>query len=158
MEMSEKGINCLKLWEGFKTKAYKDTAGFLTIGVGHLITNTEKANNYIKIDDKTIDFNCVITENEVEMLLRQDLKGFVSAINKLVKVKLFQNQFDALTSFCFNVGQGNFKDSTLLKLLNEGKYEEVPTQLRKWNKAGGKVVQGLINRRENEILLWNGKI
>jgi len=158
MEMSEKGIHCLKLWEGFKTKVYKDCAGYLTIGVGHLLTDAEKKNGVIKAGSLTIDFNKTISEAEVEAILKQDLKSFVTAVNTLVKSKLTQNQFDALTSFCFNVGQGNFKASTLLKVLNEGKYADVPAHLRKWNRAGGKVVQGLVNRRENEILLWNGSI
>jgi len=158
MEMSEKGIHCLKLWEGFKTKVYKDCAGYLTIGVGHLLTDAEKKNGVIKAGSLTIDFNKTISEAEVEAILKQDLKSFVAAVNTLVKSKLNQNQFDALTSFCFNVGQGNFKASTLLKVLNEGKYADVPSQLKKWNRAGGKVVQGLVNRRENEILLWNGSI
>jgi len=156
--MSIKGINCLKLWEGFKTKAYKDCAGYLTIGVGHLITDAEKKSGLIKTSEKSIDINSVITEKDVELILKQDLSGFVAAVNNLVKVKLNQDQFDALVSFCFNVGQGNFKASTMLKVLNAGKYTEVPEQLKKWNRAGGKVVQGLVNRRNNEILLWNSKI
>jgi lysozyme len=68
---------------------------------------------------------------------------------------LNQNQFDALVSFAFNVGDGAFRSSTLLRLLNQGQYDQVPAQLRRWNMDNGHVVQGLINRRNKEIALWN---
>ena len=95
-----------------------------------------------------------LTEQQCWDLLEQDLSCFERAVNKEVKVPLTQNQFDALTSFAFNVGITNFWESTLLRLLNKGEYEKVPDQLKRWNKAGGKVVAGLINRRDKEIALW----
>jgi lysozyme len=91
-------------------------------------------------------------------LLSQDVKPAEQSVNNGVKVSLNQNQFDALVSFTFNVGGGAFSSSTLLKVLNQGQYDQVPDQLRRWTKSGGRTVQGLVNRRENEIKLWNGQI
>lgn len=88
-------------------------------------------------------------------LLCQDLAGAAQAVNDGVEVELSQNQFDTLVSFCFNVGTTAFKHSTLLKLLNQSKYAEVPVQLRRWVRCNGEVVQGLVSRREHEIELWN---
>jgi lysozyme len=79
-------------------------------------------------------------------------------VNESVTVPLNQNQFDALVSFSFNVGDNAFRGSTLLKLLNQGQYDQVPAQLRRWVRDNGHVVQGLINRREKEIVLWNTAI
>ena len=78
-------------------------------------------------------------------------------INDFVEVNLEQNQFDALVSWVFNLGPANLKASTLLKVLNAKDYEGVPAQIKRWNKAGGKVLQGLIRRREAESLLFEGK-
>jgi len=78
-------------------------------------------------------------------------------INDLVDVPLSQFQFDALVSWVYNLGPANLKSSTLLKVLNKGEYEEVPSQMRRWNKANGKVLEGLIRRRAAESLLFEGK-
>lgn len=90
--------------------------------------------------------------------MRQDLAPFEDAVDSLVKVPLSDNQFAALVSFCFNVGIGAFKGSTLLKRLNKGKYDAVPYELLKWTKTtvnGVKIdSQGLRNRRNKEIGLW----
>ena len=90
-------------------------------------------------------------------LLLEDVEVFEEAINKLVEVPLEQNQFDALVSWTFNLGSTNLKNSTLLKVLNDKDYEGVPAQIKRWNKAGGKVLQGLVRRREAEALLFQGK-
>ena len=91
---------------------------------------------------------------EAEVLLRDDVRKFTYGVTELVKVPLANNQLCALISFAFNVGLGSFKNSTLLKLLNAGNYKAVPDQLRKWNKSKGKVLPGLVKRREAEILVW----
>jgi len=158
MEMSEHGLELLKQWEGFELKQYKDSAGLPTIGVGHLITQSEQASGEIVINGVPVAYANGLTDDQVLDLLSQDVKPAENAVNNGVKVALNQNQFDALVSFTFNVGAGAFNGSTLLKVLNQGQYDQVPDQLRRWNKAGGKVVQGLVNRRENEIKLWNGQI
>jgi lysozyme len=158
MEMSEHGLALLKQWEGFELQEYKDSAGLPTIGVGHLITSSEQASGEIVIDGLPVTYADGLTDQQALDLLSQDVKPAEQTVNNGVTVALDQNQFDALVSFTFNIGGGNFKSSTLLKVLNQGQYDQVPDQLQRWNKAGGKVVQGLVNRRENEIKLWNGDI
>ena len=87
-------------------------------------------------------------------ILAQDVRRFERAVNKYVEVQLTQNQFDVLIDFAFNIGVGAFRNSTLLKVLNRGEYNEVPNQLRKWIRAGGRVIRGLVLRRERECDLW----
>jgi len=99
-----------------------------------------------------------LTNQQVLDLLSQDVKPAEQAVNDGVNVALNQNQFDALVSFTFNVGNGAFTASTLLKVLNQQQYTEVPTQLLRWVRSGGEVAQGLVNRRQNEISLWNGQV
>ena len=158
MLMSEQGLELLKQWEGFKSKVYKDSAGLPTIGVGHLLTQSERTSGAIVINGLAVQYADGLTDQQVLDLLSQDVQPAEQAVNIGVKVALDQNQFDALVSFTFNTGTGAFSSSTLLKVLNQGQYDQVPDQLRRWNKAGGQVVQGLVNRRENEIKLWNGQI
>jgi lysozyme len=154
MKMSQNGTQLLAEWEGFETEVYDDAAGLPTIGVGHLLTQNEREGGKITIKGQAVDYKQGLSEQEVLDLLAQDLERFEAAVNSAVQVGLNQNQFDALVSFAFNVGTQAFQSSTLLKKLNQGLYDEVPAQLRRWNKAGGKVIQGLINRREKEIVLW----
>jgi lysozyme len=158
MQISENGLELLKQWEGFKSKVYKDSAGLPTIGVGHLLTKVEQASGNIVIEGVPVPYANGLTDQQVVDLLSQDVQPAEQAVTNGVTVALDQNQFDALVSFTFNTGTGAFSSSTLLKVLNQGQYEQVPDQLRRWNKAGGQVVQGLVNRRENEIKLWNGQI
>jgi lysozyme len=156
MTMSDKGKQLLANWEGLELKVYKDVAGLPTIGVGHLLTKSELTSGKITINGDPVRYADGLTKEQAIDLLGQDLKRFEDAVNEGVKVTLAQNQFDALVSFSFNVGVGAFQKSTLLKEVNKGKSDEVPTQLLRWVKSGGRVVQGLVNRRNNEIALWNG--
>ncbi|HEX8561020.1 MAG TPA: lysozyme [Pyrinomonadaceae bacterium] len=158
MKMSQHGIGLLTQWEGCELKVYNDSAGLPTIGVGHLLTRSELTSGKITINGAPVKYTDGITQQQAEDLLAQDLAPTEQAVNGGVKVTLSQNQFDALTSFTFNVGTGAFKGSTLLRLLNQGQYAEVPTQLMRWTRAAGRVVQGLVNRRQNEIKLWNGQV
>jgi lysozyme len=158
MQMSPHGLELLEQWEGFKLTVYKDSAGLPTIGVGHLLTKSELSSGKITINGVPVSYANGLTEQQVTDLLGQDVRPAASAVNSNVKVDLNQNQFDALVSFTFNVGVGAFTGSTLLKVLNQGQYDQVPTQLLRWTRAGGQVVQGLVNRRNNEIKLWNGQI
>ena len=138
-------IEFIKKWEGVKYKAYKDVIGLDTIGVGHLIKSNEK--------DLLIK---TLTEQEVDDLLRKDLKVCDTCIVNNVKVPLLQTQFDALASFIFNLGIGAFGKSTLLKKVNlKAPKEEISVEFKKWNKAGGKEVKGLTLRREAEANLFN---
>ena len=98
-----------------------------------------------------------ITQEEADKLLMEDVAKFEGSVTRAVKVPLSQNQYDAIVSWTFNLGPSNLSSSTMLRVLNEGKYDEVPSQIRRWNKAGGKTLQGLIRRRDAEALLFEGK-
>jgi len=78
-------------------------------------------------------------------------------VNSLVTVPMNQCQFDALVSWVYNLGPANLKKSSMLRVLNEGKYDEVPAQIKRWNKAGGKVLDGLIRRRQAEAEMFEGE-
>ena len=155
MKISEQGKQLLSEWEGFEAKVYKDAAGLATIGVGHLLTKQELETGKILIDGSAIDFSDGLSQSQVIALLGQDLLRFEQAVTKNVTVDLNQNQFDALVAFCFNIGTSGFAKSTLLKELNQGNYDAIPIQLKRWVKAGGQTVAGLVNRRNHEIDLWN---
>ncbi len=143
-QISPHGLDKLKQWEGLKTKAYKDAGGVWTIGYGHTAAAGTPAPQQ----------GMVITASEAESILLKDLVQYEAAVENNVNVKLNDNQFAALVSFAFNVGINAFKNSTLLKKLNSGNFDAVPVELRKWVKAGGKKVQGLVNRRQAEGYLW----
>lgn len=137
---SDNGVDIIKTFEGYRSRAYKDAVGVYTIGYGH--TKGVKAGD-------------VITKEKAEIYLREDLKDAENAVNKYVTVPLTQNQFDALVSFTFNLGAGNLKRSTLLKLLNQKQYSEASGQFSRWVYAGGKKLNGLVTRRETEARLFN---
>ena len=155
MQMSEKGLDLLAQWEGIELKMYKDVAGLPTIGVGHLLTQDELSSGKILIQDQVVRYANGLTKEQVMHLLAGDVENVEKFVTGQVQVNLKPHQFDALVSFTFNVGKGAFKNSTLLKVLNNGRYDEVPNQLARWVYAGGRKIQGLINRRNNEINLWN---
>lgn len=140
MKTGVSGVLLIKSFEALKLNAYLCPARVWTIGYGH--TKTAKA-------------GMRITPEWALDLLRDDLQDAENAVNQSVKVKLTQNQFDALVSFVFNVGGGAFRKSTLLKLLNKGQYDAVPAQLMRWNRAGGKALPGLTRRRVEEAALWS---
>lgn len=150
-----KSIDKLVELEGLRQKVYLDSATKKTIGIGHLLTVDELLTSKIKIRGKYYDYSMGLDIDLCKKLCEQDLDRFCEAVDELVEVDLTQNQFDALVIFCFNVGIRAFSKSTLLKLLNQGDYKSVPGQLLRWNKSNGKVIAGLINRRDAEIKLWN---
>ena len=155
MQVGQRGKNLFKEWEGLVTHEYLDSGGAPTIGIGHLLTRSERTSGKIFIGGKSFVYRNGLTEHQCWDLLDQDLDDTERTVNDAVKVPLNQNQFDALVSFTFNVGGGAFRGSTLLRLLNQDKYDQVPAQLRRWVRDNGHVVQGLVNRREKEITLWN---
>lgn len=158
MKMSIHGRQLLEQWEGLRLNVYNDAAGLPTIGVGHLLTKSEISSGKITIAGEIIKYTNGLTTQQADALLAQDLILAENTVNGSVKASLNQNQFDALVSFTFNVGASAFTGSTLLKLLNQGQYGQVPSQLMRWNKSGGKELAGLANRRANEAKLWNGEI
>lgn len=144
MKISDRGIEFIKNEEGCRLDAYHCPAGILTIGIGH---TTAAGFPEVKEGMK-------VTEREAMEILKSDLRKFEAVVNKLVKVSINQTQFDALVSFVFNVGEGNFSKSTLLKKLNKGDYNGAASEFHRWNKAGGKVNKGLTNRRAREAALF----
>ena len=97
------------------------------------------------------------TKDQAEEMLLEELVEYETHVLNAVKNQLDQCMFDALVSWTYNLGPTNLNNSTMLKVLNAGEYDEVPAQIKRWNKAGGKVLQGLIRRREAEALLFEGK-
>ena len=138
-KISQNGIDLIKCWEGLRLKAYKCPANVWTIGYGH--TKTAKA-------------GMTITNSQADKLLLEDLKGYEAAVNTFTIVLLTQNQFDALVSFTFNVGIGAFRKSTLLRLVNQGRFKEASNQFDRWVFGGGKQLPGLIARREAEKTMF----
>ena len=139
MKISENGLNLIKHFEGCELQAYKCPAGVWTIGYGHI---------------KTAHEGKVITQEQADEMLVEEMEEYEGYINKAVKVELNQNQFDAMVSWVYNLGNGNLGASTLLKVLNMGDYAGVPAQMLRWNKAGGKVLEGLTRRRQAEADLF----
>lgn len=135
---------CHTILSNGKVQSYVDPVGVWTIGWGHT---------------KTAKPNMIISQTEANKLFEQDLGDVISAIHRHVKVPLTQNQFDALASFVYNLGETNFRKSTLLKRLNAGLYEEVPAQLLRWNKGRVKgklvVLKGLTRRRTAEAAVFS---
>ncbi len=134
-KISIKGLDLIKQFEGCRLKAYRCPANVLTIGWGH--TGDVKEGQ-------------VITQEQADRLLELDVLQFEVGVNNLVQHPINQNQFDALVSFAYNCGVGALSKSTLLKYVNLGRFEEASNELPKWNKGGGKVLQGLITRRKKE--------
>lgn len=135
---------------------YRDSAFVPTIGVGHALTRSELYSG--KTDVGGWKWRDGLTAEQVDAVLDHDVQQARDAVLRLVTVPLTPNQLDALTSFVFNIGAAAFARSTLLKRLNEGKYDAVPDQMRRWVYAAGVVSPGLVKRREEEIKLWNGEV
>lgn len=137
---SPAGIELIKGHESCRLTAYLCPAGKLTIGYGHTGTDVHPG--------------LTITQAQADQLLANDLALFERTINQAISVPLNQNQFDALVSFCFNIGAGGFRGSTLRVLLNEGNYRGAADQLLRWDKAAGKTLPGLTRRRAAERQLF----
>lgn len=139
--VSAVAVSAICGFEGYREYAYKDVAGVPTIGYG-----TTKG---VKMGDKT-------TRHEAKAFLVRDASAMAKQMQTLIKVPLYQHEWDAYLSFTYNVGIGNFRSSTLLKKLNAGDYSGACAQLKRWVYAGGKKVKGLVNRREAEYRMCIG--
>jgi lysozyme len=160
-EASDKCIKLLIDVEGKESYEYLDDKGLPTIGCGHLLSVVELGTRTVIINGEPVEFDKGLSGEQIYHLLMQDLYSAVQTVNRLVNVILTQNQFDCLCSFCFNIGNTKFANSTLVKLLNRSNYEAVPEQLRRWNKKtlpSGEVVvsKGATRRREKEVKMWLG--
>ena len=146
MKTSDTGLALIKRHEGLKLDAYRCPAGIWTIGYGHTTAAGAPA----------VTAGSRITRQEAEDILRSDLGKFERAVLDAVTVPLSQPQFDALVSLCFNIGPGAFAKSTLVRVLNAGRREDVPKQWMRWTKGGGRELPGLVKRRRDELALWRG--
>ena len=147
MQTSEKGIALIKEFEGCRLTAYQDSVGVWTIGYGW----TQP------VDGKPIRAGMTIKQETAERLLKTGLVSYESDVSRLVKVGMSQGQFDALVSFTYNLGVRSLSTSTLLRKLNAGDYAGAADEFLRWNKAGGKVLNGLTRRREAERDLFLGQ-
>ncbi|HCT5190022.1 lysozyme [Enterobacter cloacae] len=147
MQTSDKGISLIKQFEGCKLTAYQDSVGVWTIGYGW----TQP------VDGKPIRAGMTIKQETAERLLKTGLVSYESDVSRLVKVGLTQGQFDALVSFTYNLGARSLSTSTLLRKFNAGDYAGAADEFLRWNKAGGKVLNGLTRRREAERALFLGQ-
>ena len=146
MKISENGLKLIKKFEGLSLKPYLCSAGIPTIGFGNTFYENMKK---VTLQDETITeeradslFNFLVTTN------------FVNVVNRLVIVDINQNQFDALVSFVYNLGSGNFEKSTLLKKVNQSDFIGASLEFEKWNRSSGKVLNGLTKRRLSEKELF----
>lgn len=142
MHTSQKGLDLIKSFEGLRLSAYKCPADVWTIGYG---------------TTAGVEPGQTITKERAEELLRDDVARFEAQVLRVIKVPLTQGQFDALVSFTYNLGAGNLANSTLARLLNAGDYLGAAAQFDRWNKAGGKVLNGLVARRAAERAMFEGK-
>jgi GH24 family phage-related lysozyme (muramidase) len=142
MQLSQVGVNLIKSFEGCVLHAYKalPTEKYFTIGYGHYGSDVREGST--------------ITSTQAEELLKQDLKKYEFAVISNVKVSLNQYQYDALVSLCYNIGTEGFRTSTLLEKLNQHDYTGAAAEFDRWVHSGGKVIQGLVNRRKAEKTLF----
>jgi peptide/nickel transport system substrate-binding protein len=181
LTISDHGVDAMKVHEGYagllskcNTKEkecsidgksstnygfYNDKPGYCTTGYGHLVAkkscqaiDKEDANSANRKAKDAVDW--IKTEDDAKKQFKDDLPVYEKAVNDNVKVPLCQAQFDALVSFVFNLGEPNFKSSTLLKKLNNKDYDGASKEFAKWNKAAGKVVKGLTDRRADEANMF----
>lgn len=143
MQISDNGIKKLKREEGERLKAYPDSRGIPTIGVGHTGN----------IDGAPVTLGMVITADKSSELLRQDLAWVEKSIASNVKVSINQNQYDALCSLIFNIGASAFSTSTVLKRLNQGDYQGAADAFLMWKRAGNEP-EILLPRRKRERELF----
>jgi len=151
MRVSEEGREFIKRLEGLVLNIYRDVAGFASVGWGHLV----------RPDD---DFGVVITREDAERLFDDDIAIAEASVNSAVEVDLAQHQYDAVTSFCYNLGGRSLRRSTLLKKLNQGDFDGAAREFHRWVYAGdqngdGVVtyedrVKGLVIRRQKEEALF----
>ena len=144
MKISEEGKALIKKFEGCPQKdgvcySYQGSVGVWTCGFGFT---------------KGIDENTKMTMEEVEKRFDEELEEFETYLEKYIEVELTQNQWDAIMAWTWNLGPSNLKSSTMLKEINAKNFARVPSEMRRWNKAGGKTLDGLIRRREAESLLF----
>jgi lysozyme len=163
---SKRGRAIIQALEGLRLKAYEDSGGEQTIGYGHLVTAEERESGLLWLGAaSSVAWRRGILVEQAEALFDVDLRRVEDSLNEEPSItRLRQNEYDALASFVFNIGRSRFFDveprnpgpqpSHVLQAIRAGRLELVPVELRRWVHAGGKIVPGLVNRREVEVSLW----
>jgi lysozyme len=149
VNVSKAGIALIKHHEGVRNRPYRCPANLYTVGVGHLIG-----------DGKSLpeSWNRTFSQEEIDGLLKSDLRRFELGVHKMLpNVPLRQHEFDAIISFCFNLGLGCFQRSTLRQALLRGDKKAAMESLVKYCRAGGKILKGLQTRRLDEKALFEGR-
>lgn len=142
--LNKASLDLIKRWEGCKLKAYKCSAGVWTVGYG-LTTSA----GFIEVGPDT-----TITQAEADWYLEKTIEKFLAEIRPVITAPINENELGAFTSLAYNIGPTAFRKSSALRHFNAGNKDRVPTSIRMWRKAGGKVVKGLVNRREAEVDLF----
>ena len=146
MKLDTKGYNLIKEFEGYSSRPYKCAAGIPTIGYG---------NTFYPNGSKVTLKDAQITKKQADDIFIPIVDNFALKVLKMINKPITQNQFNALVSFAYNVGVGNFQKSTLLKLVNINPNDgNIAKEFLKWNKADGKELKGLTNRRIKESALY----
>lgn len=141
MTLDTFGYKLIQQFEGLRLKAYQDSVGIWTIGYG----------NITYLDGSKVKKGDEITREQADLMFKNTANKFALEVSKLIDVCLTQNQFNALVSLAYNIGIGAFKGSTLLKKVNNNPNDEsIADEFKRWKYAGGKVIQGLLNRRIKE--------
>lgn len=142
MTYSKTGLQLTESFEGCRLNSYQDQTGRWTIGYGHVLG---------------VQPGDTVTQAQAEELLAEDIAWAVREVNSKVTITISQPMFDALVDWTFNLGSSSLEHSTLLRLINEGKFETAANQFELWDHAGGQVVAGLLRRRQAEEQEFNGQ-
>jgi lysozyme len=161
MKVSEEGLKLLKHHEGFRKKPYQCAAGIWTIGYGHAmyaeqlkIPATPEGMAARKAFPLKPEDNRIWSKEEIDELLVKDVVRFERAVDRYIRAPLRQNEFNALISAVYNLGAGWLQRSPVRQRINRGDKEGAMEKLLEYNKAGGKVLRGLDNRRKDEAALF----
>ena len=148
MKLSANGFKLLGELEGIVLRPYRDSVGIPTIGIG---STYYEDGTKVKMSDKAI------TKERVIQLAKNVVKSFEAQVNKSILLTMTQNQFDAMVLLCYNIGESGFARSSVVRNFNAGNLQKAADSFLLWNKAGGKVVRGLVNRRNIERTLFLSK-
>ena len=148
MKLSANGFKLLGELEGIVLRPYRDSVGIPTIGIG---STYYEDGTKVKMSDKAI------TKERAIQLAKNVVKSFEAQVNKSILPTMVQNQFDAMVLLCYNIGESGFARSSVVRNFNAGNIQKAADSFLLWNKAGGKVVRGLVNRRNIERTLFLSK-
>ena len=157
MKVSERCLETIRHHEGVRTKPYRCPALLWTVGVGHVI---DPSHIGVKLDERKNlpipdGWDRVLSLDEVNQILANDLVTFERGVLRLCPSGLTQSRFDSLVSFSFNVGLGNLQRSSIRMKHNRGEFDEAAEAFMQWTKAGGKELPGLVKRRKDEKALYS---